>query len=184
MKKLLIIVLILFNIEIYSEENKSIASEIVNSYINQQLSVDVEDYYTVLDFFHPDIAFAPGDRTYIHVVALEHEIVDIKQEILNVNLINPENEEIITVSVIFKTLFDIEDGSITKSEYFKRNFYLSASTGELLILYFSEPFWKTVTLESVVKWAEKMKSHSNKWNDLYNQIIVFQKEGKITDNQY
>jgi len=178
-RKIFIILLFFFLINSFAyclDDNKK-AVEIVDSYLRKQLIVGISNYYTVQDYFHPDLAFPPGEIERLHVVSLKYKIVKIQRKRMNIDIMEPKNEDIIIVTVLFDRYCDIYNNKfVTADKNYTRNYFLSKSTGKWLILDFDDPPEKTASLEAVTYWVSEMKEKSKKWHELYTKLIALQEQ--------
>lgn len=152
--------------------NKNDPNILVVDFLNELLFNQTENYYSIYqndEYIHPDIAFPPGDRIQIHVVK-DFEIVEIQEKILNMNLMEPKDEKIIIVSVLFNLHFDLEQEGIVSNQQVVINYYLSRSTGELKILHHSNTSWKLMLYDSVLIWLEQAQSKNAVMGKLYRAV--------------
>ncbi len=146
------------------------AAKIVEEYLNEQIHINLEDYYTVQSYFHPDLAFPPGENQLLRVVSDEFEIIDISIEKMNINLLNPKIEKIIVVTVKFETYCDVINDELRNSVFLTRKYYLSEYEEKLLILKFTDPKWKTTTLENAITWAEIQEARNSEYGVLKSNL--------------
>ncbi len=165
-----LIFLVFTNFFSYSGEEFQ-AEKIVSNHIYKRLEAGIDYYYTVVDYYHPDIAIPPGDKNSIHVVTSHFKITNIETMKMNINLMEPIEEEICVVTVNFETLGNVEDYIFSKeSLIFSRKYYLSKSTGDLLILDYSDPFWKIASIQKTLQWVDKHDLADNRWHSLHDQL--------------
>ena len=119
------------------------AARIVENYLNEQIHSSVDDYYTVQSFYHPDLAFPPGENQLLRVVSDDFQIIDVSIENMNINIMDPKKEEIVVVTVRFETFCDVINDKLRDSDFQTRKYYLSKHENQLLILNFTNPKWKT-----------------------------------------
>jgi len=170
-KKLLILSIGLF-CSYYLQSQSREPGEIVSEYIDDQISVDLNQYYSIWTNCHPDFSFPPGETEYIHVIDTNYSIINVRQEILNKNYMEPKDELITIVTARFQLYFSIVDNKYTVSEHnqYLRDYFLSNSTGELLILGVTDPLWKLSTMDSVYNWTIEHIEQSSEMRDLLIKI--------------
>ncbi len=183
-RSILVVIIIFFvsNAFLSCQENNTKAVGIVNAYLKKQLSSNKDEYYKARNSFHPDLAILGGEIARFHVVSLEYTIVKERKEKMNIDLMEPKDEEITIVTVLFKRYCDIYNNEfIPEKKDYTRDYFLSESTGELLILDYSESMWETVSLGYAIQWASVMKNKSKEWSELYAKLITLQEQQKLKD---
>ena len=137
-------------------------SEILPSEISKQGFIDYV-------FFHPDSYWLPENDQKIYVVCEEYSVINYEKKIMNINIMEPVDEEIVVIDILFPTIGFISGGKLyPQKSNFIRTYYLSRSTGELMILDMTRAMDYIATLPKTINWLKERI----KYNDYYQSALI------------